>query len=76
MWNKVEHRLFCHMTQNWRGRPLRAFETVVALIGRTRTASGLRVKAQLDKRRNATGVTITAAEMRGLALHPHRSHGD
>ena len=53
-WNKIEHRLFCHITQNWRGRPLRTFETVVALIGHTRTARGLRVKAKLDKRRYAT----------------------
>ena len=75
-WNKIEHRLFCHITQNWRGRPLRTFETVVALIGHTRTATGLRVKAQLDKRRYATGVSVTGAEMRRLALHPHTFHGD
>ena len=50
-WNKIEHRLFCHITENWRGRPLRTFETVVDLIGHTRTATGLRVKAKLDKRR-------------------------
>ena len=75
-WNKIEHRLFCHITQNWRGRPLRTFETVVALIGHTRTATGLRVKAKLDKRRYATGVVVTHAEMRGLALHPHAFHGD
>jgi hypothetical protein len=75
-WNKIEHRLFCHITKNWRGRPLRTFETVVALIGHTRTAGGLRVKAKLDKRRYATGVVVTHAEMRGLALHPHAFHGD
>ena len=75
-WNKIEHRLFCHITQNWRGRPLRTFATVVALIGHTRTAAGLRVKAKLDKRRYATGVTVTTAEMRNLALHPHTFHGD
>ena len=75
-WNKIEHRLFCHITQNWRGRPLRTFETVVALIGHTRTATGLRVKAKLDKRRYATGVVVTHAEMRSLALHPHAFHGD
>jgi len=74
--NKIEHRLFSHITQNWRGRPLRTFETVVALIGHTRTAAGLRVKAKLDKRRYATGVTVSAAEMRRLALHPHPFHGD
>ena len=71
-WNKIEHRLFCHITQNWRGRPLRTFETVVELIGHTRTATGLRVKAKLDKRRYPTGVVVTKAEMRDLALHPAR----
>ena len=75
-WNKIEHRLFCHITQNWRGRPLRTFETVVALIGHTRTAAGLRVKARLDKRRYATGVTVTRADMQRLAIHPHTFHGD
>ena len=75
-WNKIEHRLFCHITQNWRGRPLRTFDTVVALIGHTRTTTGLRVKAKLDKRRYATGVVVSRAEMRGLALHPHAFHGD
>ncbi len=75
-WNKIEHRLFCHITKNWRGRPLRTFETVVELIGHTKTATGLRVKAKLDKRRYATGRVITRAEMRGLALHPHAFHGD
>jgi len=75
-WNKIEHRLFCHITQNWRGRPLRTFETLVELIGHTRTATGLRVKAKLDKRRYKTGLTVTKAEMRDLALHPHAFHGD
>jgi hypothetical protein len=75
-WNKIEHRLFCHITENWRGRPLRTFETLVALIGHTRTAAGLRVKAKLDKRRYPTGGVVTHAEMRGLALHPHVFHGD
>lgn len=75
-WNKIEHRLFCHITQNWRGRPLRTFDTVVALIGHTRTTTGLRVKAKLDKRRYATGVVVTRAAMRDWALHPHVFHGD
>jgi hypothetical protein len=75
-WNKIEHRLFCHITENWRGRPLRTFETVVELIGHTTTAAGLRVKAKLDKRRYATGRVVTPAEMRDLALHPHTFHGD
>ena len=75
-WNKVEHRLFCHITQTWRGRALRTFDTVVALIGHTRTTTGLRVRAKLDKRRYATGVVVTRAEMQHLALHPHVFHGD
>lgn len=75
-WNKIEHRLFCHLTQNWRGRPLRTFETVIDLIGHTTTTTGLRVKAKLDKRRYPTGVTISAATMRDLALHPDGFHGD
>jgi hypothetical protein len=75
-WNKIEHRLFCHITENWRGRPLHTFETIVELIGHTRTASGLRVKAKLDKRRYKTGLVVTPAEMRGLALHPDPFHGD
>ena len=75
-WNKIEHRLFCHITENWRGRALRTFETIVDLIGHTHSATGLRVKAKLDKRRYKTGLVVTRAEMRDLALHPHRFHGD
>jgi len=75
-WNKIEHRLFCHITQNWRGKPLCSFETVVDLIGNTRTAAGLRVKAKLDKRTYPTGVKITKAEMEALSLHRHAFQGD
>jgi Rhodopirellula transposase DDE domain len=75
-WNKIEHRLFCHITKNWRGRPLRTFETVVELIGYTETEAGLRVKAKLDKRAYPTGRRVTKAEMQTLALHPHAFHGD
>ena len=75
-WNKIEHRLFCRITQNWRGRPLRTFETLVELIGHTRTTTGLRVKAKLDKRRYKTGLVVTEAGMHDLALHPHAFHGD
>ena len=75
-WNKIEHRLFCHITQNWRGKPLRTFETIVDTIGNTRTASGLRVKARLDKRKYPTGVVTTKAEMKALSLHPQNFHGE
>ena len=65
-WNKIEHRLFCHITKNWRGKPLRTFETIVDLIGNTRTSAGLRVKAKLDKRKYPV---TTKAEMDALSLH-------
>jgi hypothetical protein len=75
-WNKIEHRLFCHITENWRGKPLRTFETVVNLIGHTSTATGLRVKAKLDKRTYPTGIEVTKAEMDRLDLHRHEFHGE
>jgi transposase len=75
-WNKIEHRLFCHITENWRGKPLRTLETVVDLIGHTRTTTGLRVKAKLDTTKYPIGVTITKAEMSSLALHQHDFHGE
>jgi len=75
-WNKIEHRVFCHITQNWRGKPLRTFEAVVALIGHTRTSSGLRVKAKLDTGTYPTGIEVTRAEMRQLALHRDEFHGE
>ena len=48
-WNKIEHRMFCHITQNWRGRPLETVEAIVSLIGSTTTKAGLRIKTALDK---------------------------
>jgi hypothetical protein len=75
-WNKIEHRLFCHITQNWRGKPLRTFETIVDLIGNTRTAAGLRVKAKLDKRKYPTGVKTSNAEMKALSLHVDDYRGE
>jgi hypothetical protein len=75
-WNKIEHRLFCHITQNWRGKPLRTFETIVDTIGNTRTASGLKVKAKLDKRIYPTGVVTTKQQMDALSLYTHKFHGE
>jgi hypothetical protein len=75
-WNKIEHRLFCHITQNWRGKPLRTFETIVDLIGNTRTAAGLHVKAKLDSRKYRTGIKITKSQMRDLVLRPDEFHGE
>jgi hypothetical protein len=75
-WNKNEHRLFCHITQNWRGKPLRTFETVVELIGNTRTAAGLRVKAKLDKRKYKKGIAVTKEQMDSISLHPNDFRGE
>ena len=75
-WNKIEHRLFCHITENWRGKILATFETIVDLIGNTRTTAGLRVKAKLDKRKYPTGVVATKAEMRTLASTADKFRGE
>lgn len=75
-WNKIEHRLFCHVTQNWRGKPLRTFETIVELIGNTRTDAGLRVRAALDKKTYNKGTRITDQQMNELSLHRNDFRGE
>lgn len=75
-WNKVEHRLFSHISMNWRGRPLEDYETVVNLIGATTTAKGLKVKARLDRRRYRTGISISQEAMHQLHLVRSNFHGD
>jgi hypothetical protein len=73
-WNKVEHRMFSFISLNWQGKPLVSYETVVNLIGATRTATGLRVKAKLDTRFYEAGVKITDAEMEQINLRTHRTN--
>jgi hypothetical protein len=75
-WNKIEHRLFCHITENWRGRPLVDHETVVQLIGSVRTSAGLLVKAKLDTGAYPTGIDIADADMRDLDIIRESFHGD
>lgn len=75
-WNKIEHRLFCYITQNWRGRPLTSYETVVNLIANTRSDAGLRVKARLDRKRYPTGGKVSTREMKQLAIKSAGFHGD
>ena len=75
-WNKIEHRLFCYITANWRGRPLRTFETLVETIGATRTGSGARVRVALDNHKYPPGATITQAQMSKLSIHKDRFHGE
>ena len=74
-WNKIEHRLFCHITQTWRGTPLVSYETVVELIASTTTQTGLTVRCELDTRDYPKGIKVSDAEMRTLniegdAFHP------
>jgi len=75
-WNKIEHRLFAYISKNWRGQPLASLAVIVNLIGRTRTAAGLRVRCELDRGVYPKGETITDAQMATLQLVPHRFHGD
>ena len=74
-WNKIEHRLFCHLSKNWRGRPLFDYTTVIELIGATTTKSGLRVNALLDEGEYPTG-KIMNAEMKVLNLEKSVWHGE
>jgi hypothetical protein len=75
-WNKIEHRLFCQITRNWRGQPLLSREIIVQLIGRTTTQAGLKVKASLDRRTYIQGIKITDSELSQVHLHPAAFHGD
>ncbi len=75
-WNKVEHRLFCYITQNWRGKPLVSREAIVSLIGSTRTRTGLVVRAALDTDRYQTGIKVSDEELAMVQLQRHDFHGD
>ena len=75
-WNKIEHRLFSHISMNWRGKPLVSHEVVVNLIAATTTAKGLRVRAQLDRGRYPTRIEVTKADMEQVNLQPHTFHGE
>jgi hypothetical protein len=75
-WNKVEHRLFSFISSNWRGEPLRDYETIVNLIAETTTAKGLTVTCRLDRRQYPTGRKVTAEEMKCVNLYPEKFHGE
>jgi hypothetical protein len=75
-WNKIEHRLFCYISQNWRGRPLVSLQVIVSLIGTTKTATGLTVQAALDTNRYPLGVKVTDAQYATIKLHRADFHGD
>ena len=73
-WNKIEHRLFSFISLNWRGQPLVNFETVVNLIGATKTRTGLHVKALLDTGMYPKGVKVDDDEMNNIRLRRHKLH--
>ena len=73
-WNKIEHRLFCHITQNWRGRPLTDRLAVVELIGATTTKTGLKVESALDTRSYQKGIKVSNAAMKCLDITGDQFH--
>jgi hypothetical protein len=75
-WNKIEHRLFCHITENGRGRPLVSREVVVNLIGPTTTKMGLAIQSELDENRYPTGREVTAQQLESLAIKQDKFHGE
>lgn len=75
-WNKIEHRMFCHITENWRGRPLVSREVVVNLIGSTTTKNGLTIKARLDEKQYEKGIKIPKKELDTLPIIRDEFHGE
>ncbi len=75
-WNKIEHRMFCHITQNWRGKALVSHEVIVELIASTTTKKGLRIKAERDEGRYEKGKVPTEKELASLRLFPETFHGE
>jgi hypothetical protein len=75
-WNKIEHRMFCHITHNWRGRPLTSRAVVVSLIGSTKTKAGLQIEAALDTNAYPTGIKVSDEELATVQIKPDNFHGE
>jgi transposase len=75
-WNKIEHRLFSYISQNWRGKPLTSFQTIVSLIAATTTVTGLKVHAELDAGAYHSGIKVTDKEFDSLRIRRDKFHGD
>jgi hypothetical protein len=75
-WNKIEHRMFCHITQNWRGRPLLSRAIVVNLIGSTKTAAGLHIQAELDTHDYPLGIEVSDEEFAAIQIMRDKFHGE
>jgi hypothetical protein len=75
-WNKIEHRMFCHISQNWRGRPLINLETIVNLIANTQTSKGLTIQSALDSNSYEKGIKVSDEEMAELRISLDDFHGE
>jgi hypothetical protein len=75
-WNKIEHRLFSFITQNWRGKPLVSYQTIVQLIAATTTRTGLNVKSEIDSAIYPAGVKVSDGDMANINITPHAFHGE
>lgn len=75
-WNKIEHRMFCHVTQNWRGKPLLSHEVIIELISSTTTSKGLKIMAELDTKTYPKGIKVTDKEMSELSIDHADFHGE
>ena len=75
-WNRIEHRLFSAISMNWRGRPLQGHEVIVELIGATRTRTGLRVRAALDRGRYPLGIKVSDKQLAAVPVRRHQWHGE
>jgi len=75
-WNKIEHRLFSCISQNWRGKPLRSFETIVSLIAATTTSTGLKVHAELNTESYQPGLKVSDQELAQIKIRRDKFHGD
>ncbi len=74
--NKIEHRLFSFISSNWRGEPLRDYETIVNLISKTTTAKGLKATCRLDRRKYPTGRKVSNQEMKRVNMERNKFHGE
>jgi hypothetical protein len=75
-WNKIEHRMFSHISMNWRGKPLTSHEVIVNLIANTTTQTGLRIRAELDNRPYPTGIKVSDQELENVRLSKADFHGE
>jgi hypothetical protein len=75
-WNKIEHRMFCKISENWRARPLVNLQTIIELIGNTTTTTGLKIKAMIDTNTYEKGRKISDEDFKSINLEPMKFHGE